>query len=138
MDMGKRRARERSTWQLIALRFCKNRLAMAGVIVLGLMILAILLAPLYMPYDEMIRQDVFNKLQPPSAQHPLGTDELGRDLLARVLYGGRISLLGGMATIAIAFTAGCIIGGAAGYFGNRVDTVLMRIIDMLMAIPPMR
>ena len=95
---------ERSTWQLIALRFCKNRLAMAGVIVLGLMILAILLAPLYMPYEEMIRQDVFNKLQPPSAQHPLGTDELGRDLLARVLYGGRISLLGGMATIAIAFT----------------------------------
>ena len=73
MDMGKRRARERSTWQLIALRFCKNRLAMAGVIVLGLMILAILLAPLYMPYEEMIRQDVFNKLQPPSAQHPLGT-----------------------------------------------------------------
>ena len=136
MDMGKRRARERSTWQLIALRFCKNRLAMAGVIVLGLMILAILLAPLYMPYDEMIRQDVFNKLQPPSAQHLLGTDELGRDLLARVLYGGRISLLGGMATIAIAFTAGCIIGGVAGYFGNRVDTVLMRIIDMLMAIPP--
>ena len=87
---------------------------MAGVIVLGLMILAILLAPLYMPYEEMIRQDVFNKLQPPSAQHPLGTDELGRDLLARVLYGGRISLLGGMATIAIAFTAGCIIGGVPG------------------------
>ena len=109
---------------------------MAGVIVLALMILAILLAPLYMSYDEMISQDVFNKLQPPSAQHPLGTDELGRDLLARVLYGGRISLLGGMATIAIAFTAGCIIGGAAGYFGGKVDTVLMRIIDMLMAIPP--
>lgn len=136
MDRSKRRARERSTWQLIALRFCKNRLAMAGVIVLGLMILAILLAPLYMPYEEMIRQDVFNKLQPPSAQHPLGTDELGRDLLARVLYGGRISLLGGMATIAIAFTAGCIIGGVAGYFGDKVDIVLMRIIDMLMAIPP--
>ena len=96
---------------------------MAGVIVLALMILSILLAPLYMSYDEMISQDVFNKLQPPSAQHPLGTDELGRDLLARVLYGGRISLLGGMATIAIAFTAGCIIGGAAGYFGGKVDTV---------------
>lgn len=132
----KQRALERSTWQLIAFRFSKNRLAMAGVIVLALMILAILLAPLYMPYDEMIRQDVFNKLQPPSAQHLLGTDELGRDLLARVLYGGRISLFGGMATIAIAFVAGCIIGGAAGYFGGKVDTVLMRIIDMLMAIPP--
>ena len=132
----KQRALERSTWQLIAFRFSKNRLAMAGVIVLALMILAILLAPLYMPYEEMIRQDVFNKLQPPSAQHLLGPDELGRDLLARVLYGGRISLFGGMVTIAIAFVAGCIIGGAAGYFGGKVDTVLMRIIDMLMAIPP--
>lgn len=138
--MGKteNRPAERSSWQLIARRFSKNRLAMAGVALLALMLLAILLAPAYMPYDEMIKEDVFNRLQRPGeGGHLLGTDELGRDLLARVLYGGRISLLGGMATIAIAFAAGCLIGGAAGYFGGRLDTVLMRFIDMLMAIPPM-
>ena len=124
------------SWRLAAARFRRNRLAMAGVVLLGLMALAILLAPLYMSYSDMIHQDVFNKLRSPCAEHPLGTDELRRDLLARILYGGRISLFGGIATIAIAFVAGCVIGGAAGYFGGRIDTLLMRFIDMLMAIPP--
>ena len=124
------------SWRLIVRRFSRNRLAMAGVALLLLMVLAILLAPAYMPYSEMIKEDVFNRLQPPGKGHPLGTDELGRDLLARILYGGRISLFGGIATIAIAFAAGCLIGGAAGYFGGKADTLLMRFIDMLMAIPP--
>ena len=79
------------SWRLAAARFRRNRLAMAGVVLLGLMALAILLAPLYMSYSDMIHQDVFNKLRSPCAEHPLGTDELGRDLLARILYGGRIS-----------------------------------------------
>ena len=127
---------QRSSWQLAAARFARNKLAMAGVVLLGIMILAVLLAPLYMSYSDMIHEDVFNKLRSPCAEHPLGTDEFGRDLLARILYGGRISLFGGIATIAIAFVAGCIIGGAAGYFGGRTDTLLMRLIDMLMAIPP--
>ncbi len=124
------------SWRLIVRRFSRNRLAMAGVALLLLMVLAILLAPAYMPYSEMIKEDVFNRLQPPGKGHLLGTDELGRDLLARILYGGRISLFGGIATIAIAFAAGCLIGGAAGYFGGKADTLLMRFIDMLMAIPP--
>ena len=110
---------QRSSWQLAAARFARNKLAMAGVVLLGIMILAVLLAPLYMSYSDMIHEDVFNKLRSPCAEHPLGTDEFGRDLLARILYGGRISLFGGIATIAIAFVAGCIIGGAAGYFGGR-------------------
>lgn len=132
----KKSTSERSSWQLIAFRFSKNKLAMTGVFLLAAMVVLILLAPLYMPYSEMIKQDVINKLQGPGRGHLLGTDELGRDLLARILYGGRISVFGGMATIAIAFVAGCIMGGAAGYFGGKVDTILMRIIDMLMAIPP--
>lgn len=127
---------ERSTWQLVAFRFSKNRLAMVGVLILAAMVVITLLAPLYMSYDDMIRLDVDNKLQGPSVEHFLGTDELGRDLLGRILYGGRVSLYGGMATIILAFIGGCLIGGTAGYFGGRVDTVLMRIIDMLMAIPP--
>lgn len=124
------------SWRLAAVRFRRNRLAVAGLVLLALLVLAILLAPLYMSYSDMIRQDVFNKLRSPCAEHPLGTDELGRDLLARILYGGRISLFGGIAAIALAFAAGCVVGGAAGYFGGRTDTLLMRLIDMLMAIPP--
>ena len=127
---------ERSTWQLVAYRFRKNRLAMAGVLILAAMVLLTLLAPVYMSYHDMIRLDVVNKLQGPSMEHLLGTDELGRDLLGRILYGGRVSLFGGLATIILAFIGGCLIGGAAGYFGGRIDTVFMRIIDMLMAIPP--
>lgn len=127
---------ERSTWQLVAYRFRKNRLAMAGVLILAAMVLLTLLAPVYMSYHDMIRLDVVNKLQGPSMEHLLGTDELGRDLLGRILYGGRVSLFGGLATILLAFIGGCLIGGAAGYFGGRIDTVFMRIIDMLMAIPP--
>lgn len=127
---------ERSTWQLVAYRFRKNRLAMAGVLILAAMVLLTLLAPVYMSYHDMIRLDVVNKLQGPSMEHLLGTDELGRDLLGRILYGGRVSLFGGLATIILAFIGGCLIGGAAGYFGGRIDMVFMRIIDMLMAIPP--
>lgn len=132
---NKKSLSECSSWQLIAFRFRKNKLAMAGVFILLFMTLLILMAPLYMPYDRVIRQDVLNKLQGPSAEHIFGTDELGRDMLARIIYGGRISLFAGIATIAIAFVGGCIVGGAAGYFGGKVDTVLMRIVDMLMAIP---
>ena len=69
-------------------------------------------------------------------EHLLGTDELGRDLLGRILYGGRVSLFGGLATIILAFIGGCLIGGAAGYFGGRNTRSRVRIIDMLMAIPP--
>ena len=99
---------ERSTWQLVAYRFRKNRLAMAGVLILAAMVLLTLLAPVYMSYHDMIRLDVVNKLQGPSMEHLLGTDELGRDLLGRILYGGRVSLFGGLATIILAFIGGCL------------------------------
>ena len=138
--MSKRNAKstaphERSAWGLILFRFQKNKLAMLGVVILAAMALVILLAPLYVSYDRVSALDVLNKFVTPCKEFPFGTDELGRDLFARVIYGGRISLFGGIATIVIAFSIGCIIGGAAGYFGGKVDTVLMRMIDMLMAIP---
>ena len=127
---------EYSSWELIGYRFKKNKLAMLGVFMLAVIVLVTLLAPLFIPYEKVIEQNVRQKLQGPSMEHFFGTDELGRDMLARVLYGGRISLLCGIAIIAIAFVFGAIIGGIAGFIGGKVDTVLMRIVDALMAVTP--
>lgn len=127
---------EYSSWELIGYRFKKNKLAMLGVFMFLAIVLVTLLAPIFVPYDLVIQQNVREKLQGPSKEHIFGTDELGRDMFARILYGGRISLLGGIAIIGIAFVIGAIIGGIAGFVGGKVDTILMRIVDALMAVPP--
>lgn len=127
---------EYSSWELIGYRFKKNKLAMLGVFMFLAIVLVTLLAPIFVPYDLVIQQNVREKLQGPSKDHIFGTDELGRDMFARILYGGRISLLGGIAIIGIAFVIGAIIGGIAGFVGGKVDTILMRIVDALMAVRP--
>lgn len=126
---------EYSTGQLIMFRFRKNKLAMLGVFMFAAVTIFILIAPILRPYNMVIKQDIVHKLQGPSAEHIFGTDELGRDLLARILYGGRISLFCSLAIIGIAFVVGAIIGGTAGFFGGKVDTILMRVVDMLMSVP---
>ena len=127
--------KERSAWGLVLFRFRKNKLAIVGVGILAAMMLVILAASLYIDYARVTTMSILDKFQSPSPEHWFGTDEFGRDLFARVIYGGRISLFGSFAIIGIAFIIGCIMGGAAGYFGGKVDTILMRIIDMMMAIP---
>ena len=127
--------KERSAWGLVLFRFRKNKLAIVGVGILAAMMLVILAATLYIDYARVTTMSILDKFQSPSPEHWFGTDEFGRDLFARVIYGGRISLFGSFAIIGIAFIIGCIMGGAAGYFGGKVDTILMRIIDMMMAIP---
>ena len=127
---------EYSSWELIGYRFRKNKLAMLGVFMFVLIVAVTIIAPFFIPYEEVISQDVRNRLQSPSREHIFGTDELGRDMFARILYGGRISLLCGIAIIVIAFIFGAIIGGVSGFIGGKVDTVLMRIVDALMAVPP--
>lgn len=129
--------RGRSIWGMVWFRFKKNKLAMIGLFILCFIILGILTAPLYVPYDNVVKQSISNKFQPPGAGHWFGTDQFGRDLFARILYGGRISLFVGLAVVSISFVCGCTLGGAAGYFGGKVDTVIMRFVDMLMAIPAM-
>lgn len=126
---------EYSTWQLIGYRFRKNKLAMLGVAMFLIILFVTLFGPLFVPYEKVIDQNVRQKLQGPSSEYIFGTDELGRDLFARIIYGGRISLLGGLAIIGIAFVIGAIVGGIAGFIGGRVDTVLMRIVDAMMAVP---
>ncbi len=126
---------ECSTGQLVMFRFRKNKLAMFGVFLLALVFLAVLLAPVLSSYDAVTKMHIRDKFSAPNATYIFGTDEFGRDLFARILYGGRISLLCSFAIIGIAFVVGALIGGAAGYFGGKVDTILMRIVDMLMAVP---
>lgn len=124
-----------SQWGLILLRFRKNKLAVASIFILAAIALIILTAPLYMDYDKAIVQNMSIRFQPPSLEHPFGTDLYGRDLLARVIYGGRISLFAGIAIIILSFIFGVLIGSVAGFFGGTVDQVLMRFVDIFMAVP---
>lgn len=127
-------ARSLSLNRLIARRYLRHKLAVIGTAILIVIALSAILAPLLTPYDPS-QPDLFNILQPPSAAHPLGTDELGRDVLARLLYGGRVSLTVGVLAALISTAIGVAVGAAAGYHGGWVDNALMRLIDILLAFP---
>src|SRR5437660_1505601 len=105
-----------------------------GVLMLGALVFAALFAP-QVTHDDPIKTDLVNSLQPPSAAHPLGTDNFGRDILTRLLYGARVDLQIGIVPTAAAFLLGLVIGSVAGYYGGAVDGVLMRIVDVSMAFP---
>lgn len=115
--------------------FISNKLAVAGAVVLSLFILMGIFAPLIAPYDPIRDQNLTEKFASPSAAHPLGQDELGRDILSRLLYGARLSLTAGLAAVALATTAGTIVGVTAGYAGRWVDSILMRLMDVILAFP---
>ncbi|RKX50673.1 MAG: D,D-dipeptide ABC transporter permease, partial [Thermotogae bacterium] len=112
----------------------KNKLAMIGtVIILGFIIVAIF-APVLAPYDPY-QQNLHNRLAPPSREHLLGTDQFGRDVLSRIIWGTRIELKIIFLVTVISTTIGTIIGLISGYFGGAVDEILMRITDMFLAFP---
>ena len=114
-------------------RFSRHPGAIAGSIIFVILLLLVVLAPLS-PYDpEVSNMAVRN--QPPSWQHPMGTDALGRDLLTRVLYGGRISVLVGLLVVGISISIGVPIGALAGYYGGRLDAILMRVTDTFLTLP---
>lgn len=117
-----------------AKRYIRSRNVMVGSIALVIIIVLVLLAPIITPYEptEQFRRD---RLQPPSAQYLLGTDNLGRDIFTRILYGGQISLQVGIFSVAIGATLGILLGLMAGYFGGWTDTIIMRFIDMMLAFP---
>ena len=131
----KKHLSEYSTGELVLFRFRKNKLAMFGVVLLCLVALAVALAPVLSSYEAVSKMHMSDRFSSPNPTYIFGTDEFGRDLFARILYGGRISLLCSFAIIGIAFVVGALIGGAAGFFGGKVDTILMRLVDMLMAVP---
>ncbi|GHS85178.1 peptide ABC transporter permease [Synergistales bacterium] len=128
--------KKKSQWKTIWLRLKKNRLAMFGLLLFILMMTAVVTADMYYDYEEdALSQNLSARFKDPSLAHPLGTDQYGRDVMARVVYGGRISLFVGLATICVSLTAGSIIGAAAAYYGGKVDEVLMRFMDIFLAIP---
>ena len=122
---------------LIAYRFRKNKLAMVGLAVITVMLLLCVTAPLYISYNAVVKQNMAERFIAPGSAHLLGTDQFGRDLFARIIYGGRISLLAGLVVVAIALSIGIVLGGIAGYFGGRIDNIIMRICDVFMAVPRM-
>jgi peptide/nickel transport system permease protein len=123
-----------SLWQETGRRFRRHRLAMVGSVILVALVLSVLVGPLVwrLPINDI---DFKAKLKGPSWSHPLGTDDLGQDLLARMLYGGRISLAVGIAAMLIASSIGTAIGAISGFMGGVVDHTLMRITDMFLALP---
>src|SRR6266508_5877320 len=124
----------RTLWGDAWRRFRKHKLAMAGAGVLLFFIIAVLLGPLlYRVNREAL--DFSATMVGPQLKHPLGTDDLGRDTLARVLYGGRISLAVGVVAMLIAIVSGTLVGSIAGFFGGVADNLLMRITDIFLTLP---
>jgi peptide/nickel transport system permease protein len=114
--------------------FRKNRLAMAGAAVVVAIFLMAVLAPLLSPYEPGATE-VSAKFIPPSAHHLLGTDQLGRDVLSRMLWGSQVSLSVGFIAVSISLVIGIIVGAAAGFYGGLADSVLMRFVDIMMCFP---
>ncbi len=123
-------AKRRKLWR----RIRRQPLGLTAFAVLMILILTVTLGPLAWPFDPD-RANPLNNLAPPDGTHWLGTDELGRDVFARILAGGRVSLAVGIFSMLVGLTIGTAIGGSAGYFGGRTEAVLMRLVDVFMAIP---
>lgn len=114
--------------------FKKNKLAVFSAFIIFLILLIAIAAPLVAPYDPYA-QELKNKLAQPSLRNPLGTDHLGRDMLSRIIYGSRISLVIGIVPTAISMTIGTFFGLIAGYYGNKADFIIMRLADVMLAFP---
>lgn len=112
----------------------RNPVAMAGIIILAVMVMMSLCADVLAPFDP-IRLSLAERLQPPGPSHWFGTDEMGRDILSRIMFGARISLRIGFVVILIAGGMGSIIGAVAGYYGGHVDNIVMRVMDVILSFP---
>ncbi len=125
---------EGSQWNRVWLRLRRHRLAICALCVLSVIVLLVLLGPIISPhpYDKVRLRE---RLQEPSVTHWLGTDELGRDALSRLLHGGRVSLFVGVAAALLSSFLGILIGAVAGYYGKLTDTLLMRWTDIMLSIP---
>ena len=129
--------KKRSLWVDVWKRLRRNKTAVTGMAVFIVITLACLTSPLYYDYNtNIVGARVANQFVGPSREYLLGADELGRDILARILWGGRTTLLVSFSGLAIAVVFGTIIGTAAAYYGRFSDMIIMRIVDVIMAVPP--
>lgn len=111
-----------------------NKAALASLVFIGLLTFVAIFGPWLVPYNP-IETDMSSGLQPPSAQHWFGTDQLGMDIFSRVIVGARVSLTVGLLAVSIALTIGIVLGAISGYAGGRTDTVIMRVMDVMLAVP---
>lgn len=130
----KRNAGGRGQWADVWRRLRRNRVSMVSLVLLTLILLAAVFSPWIAPY-EYTQRDLTVTFQFPSPAHIFGTDNLGRDIFSRVLVGGRISLLVAFAAVALSAAAGSLLGAVAGYYGGRVEFCIMKLTDVMMAIP---
>jgi peptide/nickel transport system permease protein len=129
-------AKVEGPWKLTWRRFLRHRAGVAATILLALVVGLIVFGPVFIfSEDDAFRPDVTVINNPPSMAHLFGTDEVGRDILARIVYGGRISLLVGLLAMLVAISAGTLLGSLAGYFGGAVDGLIMRLTDVMLSIP---
>ena len=142
--MTKKRAKEMeqaaakgsmTQWQLIWIRFRKNKLAVIGLIGLLIMVAICFTSPLYISWDRVIHQDLLLETVSPCKEYIFGTDHLGRDLFARVIRGGIYSLSSGLIVMVGSLALGLIFGSIAGYCGGKIDTLIMRLMDIFMSVP---
>lgn len=123
-----------SPWRRSLRALGRNKLAMLGAVIIGVWVLVAIMAPILAPYDPLY-QDVTLRLNPPSQEHFFGTDELGRDLFSRVLYGARISIPTGVLVILVEMVIGTVIGAISGYLGGFADMIIMRFADVTLSFP---
>ncbi|MCI6429945.1 MAG: ABC transporter permease [Lachnospiraceae bacterium] len=134
--MSTKQTKKRSQLVEIWQRLRRNKMAMIGLAILIMLALGAIFADIICDYDTMvIKQDIANRLQGPSAQHWFGTDEFGRDIFARILHGSRVSLVVGIISVSIALILGGSFGAFAGFYGGKVDMIIMRVMDVFLAIP---
>lgn len=124
----------RSMWQIVLRQFLRHRMAVAAVFVLLAVVLSAVLAPTLSPQDPF-KTDAAHHLLPPSAEHLFGTDDMGRDVFSRILYGGRVSLTVGFLATFVSLILGLIIGGVSGYYGGALENLLMRLTDLFLSFP---
>jgi peptide/nickel transport system permease protein len=135
LSLGGRRRTDEGLLAQSARRFLKHRLAVFGVVVIVVMFLAAVFAPLLAPFAPEAINPVDRYLPPLSPDHPLGTDELGRDVYSRLLFAGRVSLTVGFAAMLVTILLGATIGVVSAYYGGKIDTVLMRLTDVFLSFP---
>jgi len=128
--------KKQSQFKEIVKRLFRNRSAVMGMIIFLCIIIIALSADMLFDYEtQVIKQDIMNRLQAPSSEHWFGTDEMGRDIFARTMYGAKYSLKIGFSASIVSLAIGLVIGAVAGYYGGWIDMIIMRIMDVLLAIP---
>ncbi|MFR7989617.1 MAG: ABC transporter permease [Anaerovoracaceae bacterium] len=132
LNKSKRNSQIKEIWR----RYKKSKIAMLGLVLLIFVLAIAIFADIIVPYEEAITQDPANRLQGPSGEHWFGTDELGRDVFARVVHGSRYSLWIGVSTSIFSLIIGGLLGAVAGYYGKTIDNVIMRLTDVVMTVPP--